>query len=202
MNEETVMEESLHESERNPQHNPQHNAHRGGTPNGSKMTAAEVEDYERVEVLKEGASAIYGTDAIGGVINFILRKDYEGIGVQASVDVAEEGDHSIYRTSAIAGYGDLSSHGFNIMGAVSWSDIPELRANQRDFVDTFQVNRGLSVDTRGTPHATIVGFAGTFFPNNASFPNIPGTTTSSRGNEASGSIATATITRSNKRAAR
>ncbi len=33
---------------------------------------------ERVEVLKDGASAVYGTDAIGGVINFILRKDYQG----------------------------------------------------------------------------------------------------------------------------
>ena len=33
---------------------------------------------DRVEVLKDGASAIYGTDAIAGVINFILRKDYSG----------------------------------------------------------------------------------------------------------------------------
>ena len=33
---------------------------------------------ERVEVLKDGASAVYGTDAIGGVINFILRKDFRG----------------------------------------------------------------------------------------------------------------------------
>ena len=136
---------------------------------------------ERVEVLKEGASAIYGTDAIGGVINFILRKDYQGLGLQGFADVAEEGDHTIYRTSAIAGYGDLSENGFNIMGAISYSDAPELRGDQRDFVDTFQPNRGLSVDTRGTPHATLVPFAGTFFPNNASFPLIPGTNISSRG---------------------
>jgi iron complex outermembrane receptor protein len=36
---------------------------------------------ERVEVLKDGASAIYGTDAVGGVINFITRKDYQGLDV-------------------------------------------------------------------------------------------------------------------------
>jgi len=132
---------------------------------------------ERVEVLKEGASAIYGTDAIGGVINFILRKDYQGVGLSGFVDVAEEGDHTIYRTSAIAGYGDLASQGFNIMGAVSYSDIPELRGDQRDFVNTFQPNRGLSPDTRGTPFATIVGLAGTAFPNNNAFPFIPGSTT-------------------------
>jgi iron complex outermembrane receptor protein len=131
---------------------------------------------ERVEVLKEGASAIYGTDAIGGVINFILRKDFEGLSLTASSDVAEEGDHSIYRLSALAGYGDLDRDGFNIMGAVSYSDIPELRGDQRDFVNTFQPNRGLSVDTRGTPFATIFPLAGTFFANAAATPFIPGTT--------------------------
>ena len=143
---------------------------------------------ERVEVLKEGASAIYGTDAIGGVINFILRKDYQGFGLQGFVDVAEEGDHTIYRTSAIAGFGDLREQGFNIMGAVSYSDVPALPGNQRDFVNTFQPNRGLSPDTRGTPFATIFPLGvgpstpgGTFFPNAASFPFIPGTTTRASG---------------------
>ena len=136
---------------------------------------------ERVEVLKEGASAIYGTDAIGGVINFILRKDYQGIGLSGFVDVAEEGDHTIYRTSAIAGYGDLAAQGFNIMGAVSYSDIPELRGDQRDFVNTFQPNRGLSPDTRGTPFATIVGLAGTAFPNANAFPFVPGTSVRASG---------------------
>ncbi len=136
---------------------------------------------ERVEVLKEGASAIYGTDAIGGVINFILRKDYEGLGIQGFTDFTQRGDHTIYRTSAIAGYGKLSDQGFNVMAAVSYSDIPELRGDQRKFVDTFQPERGLSVDTRGTPHATLIRLAGTFFPSNGSFPFIPGTTTRTSG---------------------
>ncbi|MGN3975006.1 TonB-dependent receptor domain-containing protein [Tsuneonella sp. SYSU-LHT278] len=136
---------------------------------------------ERVEVLKEGASAIYGTDAIGGVINFIMRKDYQGVGLQAFADIAEGGDHTIYRTSAIAGYGDLREQGFNVMAAVSFSDMPELRGDQRDFVNTFQPDRGLSPDTRGTPFATIFPLAGTFFPNAASTPFIPGTTTLASG---------------------
>ena len=54
---------------------------------------------ERIEVLKDGASAIYGTDAIGGVINFITRTDYEGIGLSAS-PMSPSGDASIYRLSA------------------------------------------------------------------------------------------------------
>ena len=42
-----------------------------------------VSVIERVEVLKDGASALYGTDAIAGVINFITRKDYRGIDLSA-----------------------------------------------------------------------------------------------------------------------
>jgi len=109
---------------------------------------------ERVEVLKDGASAIYGTDAVGGVINFITRTDYEGIGIQAFTDIADEGDHTIYRLSAIAGYGNLDEDGFNIMGAVAHSWNPILRGSSRDFVNGNQPNRGLSIDTRGAPIAT------------------------------------------------
>ncbi len=38
---------------------------------------------ERVEVLNDGASSVYGSDAIGGVVNFILKKDYQGAQVSA-----------------------------------------------------------------------------------------------------------------------
>ncbi|HYE28067.1 MAG TPA: TonB-dependent receptor [Allosphingosinicella sp.] len=109
---------------------------------------------ERVEVLKDGASAIYGTDAVGGVINFITRKDFEGVSLQGFTDVTEEGDGNIYRVSGIAGYGDLDDDGFNVMGAVSYSWNQILRGRDRSFVNGNQPNRGLSIDTRGTPIAT------------------------------------------------
>lgn len=109
---------------------------------------------DRIEVLKDGASAIYGTDAVGGVINFITRTDYQGFGIQGFTDIAEEGDHTINRLSAIAGYGDLDDDGFNIMGAVAQSWVPILRGSDRDFVNGNQPDRGLSIDTRGTPIAT------------------------------------------------
>jgi len=110
---------------------------------------------ERIEVLKDGASAIYGTDAIGGVINFITRTDYEGIGVQSFVDVTEQGGGNIYRLSGIAGYGDLDDQGFNVMAAVSYSWNRILRGSDRDFVNGNQPNRGLSIDTRGAPIASV-----------------------------------------------
>jgi iron complex outermembrane receptor protein len=109
---------------------------------------------DRVEVLKDGASAIYGTDAVGGVINFITRKDYQGFGVQGFSDITQDAKGNIYRLSATAGYGDLNDQGFNIMGAVSYSWNRLLRGSDRDFVNGNQPNRGLSIDTRGTPIAT------------------------------------------------
>jgi iron complex outermembrane recepter protein len=62
---------------------------------------------ERVEVLKDGASAIYGTDAIGGVINFITKKNFKGISLTGFTDITEAGDSPIYRLSGTVGYGDL-----------------------------------------------------------------------------------------------
>ncbi|PTT89566.1 TonB-dependent receptor [Pelomonas sp. HMWF004] len=110
---------------------------------------------ERVEVLKDGASAIYGTDAIGGVINFILRKDFSGLEAQAFTDVTEAGGGNISRMKVTAGYGNLDTDKFNVLASLSYSDAQVLRGDQRNFVNTFQPSRGLSVDTRGTPYATV-----------------------------------------------
>jgi iron complex outermembrane recepter protein len=120
---------------------------------------------ERVEILKDGASAIYGTDAIGGVINFITKNTFEGVILNGFVDVPEEGDSQIYRLSGTVGYGDLDEQGFNIMGAVSKSWNKALFGKDRDFVNGDQPNRGLSIDTRGTPIATI-------FPINSSAAGV------------------------------
>lgn len=110
---------------------------------------------ERIEILKDGASAIYGTDAVGGVINYITKTNYQGIGATGQVDFTEQGGGNIYRVSGIAGYGDLDNQGFNIMGAVSYRWNKALRGDQRDWTSGNQPERGLSIDTRGTPIATM-----------------------------------------------
>ena len=110
---------------------------------------------ERVEVLKDGASAIYGTDAIGGVINFILKKNYKGLEAQAFTDVTEAGGGNIRRVQVTGGFGDLQEQGYNLLVAASSGENKALRGDQRDFVNTFQPERGLSVDTRGSPFANI-----------------------------------------------
>ncbi len=111
---------------------------------------------ERVEVLKDGASAIYGTDAVGGVINYITKKNYQGFGLQGAADMTEQGGGNIYRLSGTFGYGDLSTQNFNIMAAVAYNWTKPLRGDQRDFVNLFQYDHALAPETRGSPFATIV----------------------------------------------
>jgi len=111
---------------------------------------------ERVEVLRDGASAVYGTDAIGGVINFITRNNYQGITLTAGADVTQEGGGNIFHGSLLGGWGDLDNDRWNVWAAVNVKQNKILRGNQRDFVNSFQADRGLSPDTRGTPFANIV----------------------------------------------
>jgi iron complex outermembrane recepter protein len=135
---------------------------------------------DRIEVLKDGASAIYGTDAVGGVINYITKKNYTGLGLQGFSDVTEAGGGNIYRLSGVAGYGDLADQGFNVMGAVAYSWNQRLRGDQRSFVNGDQPNRGLSIDTRGTPIATVFNIgnnAAGSQPRNAVNPALLGTLT-------------------------
>ncbi len=115
---------------------------------------------ERVEVLRDGASAMYGTDAIGGVINFITRSDYRGAQLSLHTDTTEAGGGNIYSTNLLAGTGDLASDGWNVFGSLTWKSNEILRGTDRDFSNTFQPARGLSPDTRGTPFATVFNQAG------------------------------------------
>ncbi|WCE05241.1 TonB-dependent receptor [Pseudoxanthomonas sp. JBR18] len=125
---------------------------------------------ERVEVLRDGASAIYGTDAIGGVINFITRTDYQGAEVNGMVDATEDGGGNIYRGSLLVGHGDLDTDGWNAWASFSYRKDELLRGTDRDFSNGFQPDRGLSPDTRGTPYATVANRADSLIGNGLTDP--------------------------------
>ncbi|MDO9284063.1 MAG: TonB-dependent receptor [Aquabacterium sp.] len=136
---------------------------------------------ERVEVLKDGASAVYGTDAIGGVINFILRKDYAGLEATAFADVTEAGGGHIYRGSLLGGVGDLARDRFNLMGSLTFDRQEKLGGHDRAFSNGFQPERGLSPDTAGAPFASQTGGAGTGIGATFTLPTT-GTQTYNRAN--------------------
>ena len=93
---------------------------------------------ERVEILKDGASALYGSDAIAGVVNFIMKKDVQETTVSVRYDQPK--DTSSYNFSVTTGYGDLSNDGFNIMVAYSRDGKDSLAAVDRDFARTGFIN--------------------------------------------------------------
>ncbi|MBI5718273.1 MAG: TonB-dependent receptor [Burkholderiales bacterium] len=134
----------------------------GGVVDLNQIPMAAV---ERIEVLKDGASSTYGTDAVGGVINFILRNNYTGLQAAATADVTEAGGGNIYRASVVGGLGNLAADGWNLLASLSVTDHKKLKGSERDFVNTFQPERGLSPDTRGAPFATL-------FAVNTTLPNL------------------------------
>ncbi len=134
---------------------------------------------QRVEILKDGASAIYGTDAVGGVINFILKQDYKGLEMQAFTDVTQQGGGNVSRFSLTGGAGDLEKDKYNVLFSLGHSENKALLGSQRSFVNALQPSRGLSPDTVGTPFATIVGLSSlaTVFSNKTTTgPTQPGST--------------------------
>ena len=127
----------------------------------------------RVEILKDGASAIYGTDAVGGVINFILKTDFEGIQASFTGNWTQHGGGATRRASVIVGKGNLDRDGWNVMAALSHNQTMELDSNQRSFSNGYQPARGLSPDTTGTPVANQLTGAGTALGANFTRPGDP-----------------------------
>src|SRR6185312_15853302 len=78
------------------------------------VNAIPLAAVDRIEILKDGASAIYGSDAIAGVVNFILRRDYQGFDADAFGAWTEHGGGDRYQANVSAGYGDLARDRFNV----------------------------------------------------------------------------------------
>ncbi|WP_290606314.1 TonB-dependent receptor [Janthinobacterium sp.] len=127
----------------------------------------------RVEILKDGASAIYGTDAIGGVINFILKTNYSGVEASVSTNDTQAGGGATRRASLLAGTGSLDTDRYNIMASLTVDKAQRLNGSDRSFVNGFQPERGLSPDTTGTPFANQLSGAGTALGASFQLPGDP-----------------------------
>jgi len=97
---------------------------------GVDLSVIPLEAVERIEVLTDGSSAVYGSDAVGGVINIILRKDFNGQETSARLDTLTQGGGETKQFSQTVG------RTWNTGGAlavVRFDDANELRADQRSF---------------------------------------------------------------------
>ena len=79
------------------------------------LSTVPMEAVERIEILKDGASSIYGADAIAGVVNIILRKDFIGMVGKASFGTSRYNDGNQQKGSLTAGFGNLDTDRYNVL---------------------------------------------------------------------------------------
>ncbi|WP_284617398.1 TonB-dependent receptor [Aquabacterium humicola] len=91
---------------------------------------------ERVEILTDGASALYGADAIAGVINFILKKGEAPFAIEARVSKTDAGGGDEQNFNISKGFGNLERDGFSVFVAGSFDKRKQLKAADREFAKT------------------------------------------------------------------
>jgi len=125
---------------------------------------------ERVEILKEGATATYGSDAVAGVVNFILRDDFEGLEVSVGHQKAESSDQTTDDVSVLAGFGIGDNTNVILSGSFmqqdpmssaerSYTTINAVSILGRSFLNLGGLAPGLPVFIEGTGD-----YAGTYGP--------------------------------------
>jgi outer membrane receptor protein involved in Fe transport len=117
---------------------------------------------ESVEVLTGGASAVYGSDAIGGVVNFIMKKDFEGMEFVSGYQVTEDGDGDIFNMNLTAGSNFADGRG-NVSMSMGYTS--------RQAV--LQGDRAFSFEALGDNDSNGDGIADEFSPFGSS--GVPGT---------------------------
>jgi iron complex outermembrane recepter protein len=118
--------------------------HVAGIPNTASVDVNSIPQdlIERVDVLTGGASAIYGADGVSGVVNFILKRDFEGIAARGQIGISDKGDAGTRFFSLVAGSNFADDRG-NVALAYEFSDRDRLSSFDRKFSGDPLVNRGL-----------------------------------------------------------
>ena len=96
---------------------------------------------EQVQILKDGGSAIYGADAIGGVVNFITKSDYQGIEANLSTGQTSRSDGKETRFGVSAGFGDLNKDRFNILVGLDYLKRDPIYRKDRDISSSVDFRR-------------------------------------------------------------
>jgi len=111
-----------------------------GDSAGVDLNSIPAAAIQRVEVLLDGASSLYGSDAIGGVINFITRKDFSGVDVSLLAGNTTEGGGGNKRSATLSGgFGDYGRDGFNVMGVLDVQRASSLNASHRKFIKELDI---------------------------------------------------------------
>jgi iron complex outermembrane receptor protein len=134
--------------------------------NGKRFASASVNGFvdlnmiptsivERVEVLRDGASTVYGSDAIAGVVNIITKKDFEGVDLQFGYDITDESDGEMINGSVV--FGNSFDKG-NFVVSAQVNKREEIRQGDRDFSACPLFDDGVQTICGGSPTTTPAQF--------------------------------------------
>jgi outer membrane receptor protein involved in Fe transport len=101
---------------------------------------------DRVEVVQAGGAAVYGSDAIAGVVNYILKKNFKGVELDGQAGISSRGDYKTYSLRATAGTNFADGRG-NIAVDVEWSKSPSLAFKDRPLSNLARVTVSNPADT-------------------------------------------------------
>jgi iron complex outermembrane recepter protein len=122
---------------------------------------------DRVEILKDGASSTYGSDAIAGVVNIILKPEFKGLEVSTDVGASYKADGITERFSALYGFGDLADDGHNFYFSVEARHQGSIAQNDRpSYLSDVDLRSYGGPDKNG-------GIIQQAYPNNETF-TVPG----------------------------
>jgi iron complex outermembrane receptor protein len=108
------------------------------------------EVIDHVDVYKDGASSLYGADAIGGVVNIVFKPTYKGEEASAEAGTSQHGGGTMQRFTGLLGVGDLDSQGFNGYFSFEYQHDDRIRVSQRGFpFNTGDYTSFGGLDTRG-----------------------------------------------------
>jgi iron complex outermembrane receptor protein len=139
----------------------------GVAGNSVDISAIPISMLERVEILKDGASAIYGSDAIAGVVNFILKKDYQGAQLDAYAGSPRRaGGGTEENFNGYVGHGDLKSDRYNAALGFNFDHMSPILGESRSFAQRYSPAYGNDVTSSfAFPANVAVPALGTRNPN-------------------------------------
>jgi iron complex outermembrane recepter protein len=127
---------------------------------------------ERVEVITGGAAAVYGADAIGGVVNFILKKNFEGVSVNMQSAVSQEGDGNESSVNGLLGASFADGRGSVMLGA-DYTKRDVILGKDRDWVVRGWNDPNTTPGGLGSSNLSQMTVSGGNAPNAALFPLSP-----------------------------
>jgi iron complex outermembrane receptor protein len=140
-----------------------------GQKSFTDLSTVPMEAVERIEILKDGASSTYGADAIAGVVNIILRKDFTGMVLKGEVGQSRYHDGEMAKASLTWGMGKLDQEGYNVLVNIEGYANKELM--NKDRADRKWIGAG---DLRRWGYPQNTQFAGGFITPGASSPTPTG----------------------------